>query len=143
MPKIIKVKKKDLKQVGQFEKAEWHKLDREHYGKPIVSYMDKKFHYAAREDGEVIGTIKGTYELGVVYISSLIVVEKRRGQGVGKALLAKVARRGKNLGCHKIFLFTGSDWRANKFYKSLGFRKTGQMRNFYHRRDFNIYEKDL
>lgn len=143
MPRILKVNKKDLKRVGKFEKAEWHKLDQEHYGKPIVRYMDKKFHYVAREDEEIIGTIKGTYELGVVYISSMIVAKKRRGQGVGKALLAKVERSGKKLGCHKIFLFTGKEWRANKFYLSLGFRKTGQMRNFYQKRDFNIYEKDL
>lgn len=106
MLKIIRLNKKDFKRVGQFGKTEWHKLDREHYGEPNISYIDKKFHYVAREDEEIIGTIKGTYELGVVYISSLIVAEKRRGQGVGKALLAKVARRGKNLGCHKCETFT-------------------------------------
>lgn len=143
MPMILKVNKKVLKRVGKFEKAEWHKLDQKHYGKPIVSYMDKDFHFMATDGEGIIGIIKGKFELGVVDVSSLIVAEKRREQGVGKALLAKAERSGKKLGCHKVYLFTGSDWRANKFYQSLGFRKTGQMQNFYHHRDFNIYEKDL
>jgi len=143
MSKIVKVNKKELRRVGRFEKAEWHKLDLEHYGEAMIEYMDNKFHLVVKENGKIIGTIKGTCELGVVYVSSLIVAEGRRGRGVGQALLGRAVKDGKKLGCHKVFLFTGASWRANEFYTHLGYKKTGQMLNFYHHHDFNIYEKDL
>ena len=143
MLKIAKVTRKDLRSVKRFDDKEWHRLDRKHYGRPLGEYMDNEFYFMATENGGIAGTIKGKYEMGVVFISALIVAEEKRRQAIGKKLLNKVGEHGKKLGCHKIYLFTGKNWKANEFYRSLGFAKTGELLKHYNKRDFYIYEKNI
>jgi len=55
-------------------------------------------------------------------VEYLVVDEKRRGQGVGKALMEYIIVRAKAAGCYKIMLT--SDKRrseAHEFYRALGF----------------------
>lgn len=120
---------------------EWHQLDVEHYDSTQDVYMDEKFHYKAVDSGNIVGVIKGTYELGVIYISSIMIAEDQRGKNIGEALLGKVENEGRKIGCHKTYLFTGDDWKANGFYASQGYRKTGYLKNHYLHKDFVIYEK--
>jgi predicted N-acetyltransferase YhbS len=143
MLKISKVTKKNLTEVKQFETKEWHKLDKEHYGAPQGEYMDKNFRFVATENGKIVGTISGECELGMIFIAVLIVAQKRYGQGIGQKLLDKAKKFGKRLGCHKIYLFTGKNWKANRFYKTLGFKKIAELPKHYLKHDFYIYEKGV
>jgi ribosomal protein S18 acetylase RimI-like enzyme len=119
---------------------EWHKVDVPHYGKPI-QWNEKKFRFKAVEDGTLIGTVDGKHASGVVYIDSLITIERVRGRGVGRMLVDKVEEFGRRLGAHRIWLITGKDWSENIFYKKIGFEIIGNLPDFHFHKDFVIYTK--
>ena len=136
MIKISKAAKKD----ALIE--EWHIVDNAHYGKRI-EWNEKKFRFKAVENGKLIGTIDGKHESGVVYIGTLIVVEKARGRGVGTMLIKKAEEFGKKFGAHRIWLITGNDWLENIFYKKLGFKLIGNLPDFHFHKDFVIYTRQI
>lgn len=138
MTKIVKVKAKETK---IFEEKEWHKIDIENYGRKIDEYIQKDFYFKAIENNKIVGTIKGKFEMGVIFVAELIVAEKYRGNKLGEKLIKKAIKFGKKYGAHKIYLYTGCGWRSNEFYKKIGFRKTGMLLNHFFNKDFNIYEK--
>jgi len=121
---------------------EWNRLNIPHYGKEIV-WTDKKFRYKAVEDGELVGTVSGKFESGVVYIAALITKEGVRGKGVGTMLIQKAEEFGKKLGAHKTWLVTGKNWPANAFYRKLGFELIGSLPDFYFHTDFVIYARSI
>lgn len=136
MVKIIKaLKKENLDE-------EWNRLNISHYGKEVM-WTDRKFRFKAVEDGELLGTVSGKFESGVVYIAALITKESARGKGVGTMLLQKAEEFGKKLGAHKTWLVTGKSWRANTFYKKLGFENIGSLPDFYFHTDFVIYARPI
>jgi ribosomal protein S18 acetylase RimI-like enzyme len=134
---MIKISKASAKDVLI---EEWHKVDIPHYGKPI-EWDEKKFRFKAVENGELIGTIDGKHESGVIYIASLITATKVRGRGVGTMLIKKAEEFGKKLGAHRTWLITGKNWSENAFYKKLGFELIGNLPDFYFHKDFVIYTR--
>lgn len=134
MIKILKALKKDSLE------AEWRHMDISHYGRKI-HWCEKKFRFKAVEKGKLVGYIDGEYQPGIVYVETLITVEKARGKGIGTKLINKAEGFGKKYGAHKVWLITGEDWSENKFYQKLGFRLIGNLPDFYFHKDFVIYEK--
>jgi len=134
---ITKATKKEIK---AFNDGEWHDIDIEHYGKP-VEWIKKEFVFKATEKGKIIGSVEGKFSAGVIYIGQLVVAKDKRRYGVGRQLMEKVEKFGKQLHAHKIFLFTKEEWVAGKFYKSLGYKKTGDLPKHYLKIDFVIYSK--
>ena len=53
-----------------------------------------------------------------------------------KVLEQKAVEITKKQNGHKLFLMTGKDWEAIKFYETLGFEKTGEINNHYFNGDF-------
>lgn len=141
--KITRTNARSLRRLHRFNKKEWHKLDKEHYGKEIARYVERPFRFHATRHGRILGVIKGSCDLGVVFIQSLIVGSSERRRGIGQALMARAEQFGKQLGCHKVFLFTGKDWQANSFYRKLGFKQVAVLQDHYHHKDFLVYEKPL
>lgn len=137
---MIKIEKGKVKEIDNFENPEWNKLDLPHYGRP-VQWQEKKFRFKAVENGIILGTISGKYESEVVYISTVIVSEKSRGKGIGEMLIKKVEELGKKMKAHKVWLNTGCDWEARKFYEKLGYKVEGELKNHYFNKDFVIYSK--
>ncbi|MFA4998534.1 MAG: GNAT family N-acetyltransferase [Candidatus Paceibacterota bacterium] len=137
---MINISKATEKEIRKFNKKAWHKADIEHYGSG-VRWVGKSFVFKAKENGKIMGSIKAKYEGGVIYVKNIIVDESERGRGIGRKLMEKVEREGKKLGGHKIYLFTMEKWGSSKFYKSLGFRKTADLRKHFLKRDFVIYSK--
>lgn len=50
-------------------------------------------------------------------------------------------RIGKKNNAHKIFLITGNNWNAAKFYESIGFKKEADLPNHHFHKDFVVYSK--
>lgn len=126
----------------QFEKDEWAKADKDHYG--VVGEWDKKhFFLEAKENGEVVGTLRLELTAGVAYIDSFIVAKDKRGKGIGKALVRRAEEIAREYRAHKIHLNTGKDWEARKVYEKLGYEKAGNFPDHYYHIDFIEMHKFL
>jgi ribosomal protein S18 acetylase RimI-like enzyme len=44
---------------------------------------------------------------------------------------------------HKVYLDTGKNWKAAKFYESLGYKKTGELPKHLEQQDYIEYSKFL
>jgi predicted N-acetyltransferase YhbS len=137
---MIKILKSTDKEVATFGKKEWAFVNVEHYGKNL-DYQQKDFVFKAIDNGELVGSIKFSHEAGVLTINYLIVAHDKRGLGIGKALTIEAEEQGKKLGAHKLYLVTGKDWEAEKFYKTLGYKPAGVLKNHNFHEDFVSYEK--
>jgi GNAT superfamily N-acetyltransferase len=93
----------------------------------------------AEEDGEVVGTTflailpgfaHGTRPFSV--IEYVVVDEKVRSKGVGRALMDECKRLAKEAGCYKIMLASSKQrTRAHKFYRDNGFQEDALSFRFY------------
>ena len=93
----------------------------------------------AEKDGKVVGTAflailpgfaHGTAPFGV--IEYVVVDEKLRSQGIGKALMEYCKAHAKEAGCYKIILTSDKRRdRAHKFYKTIGFEASAEGFRFY------------
>lgn len=139
---VINISKTTDKETQEFNKKAWRGGDIAHYGKP-VQWKEKNFKFKAEENGKIVGTIFGKFESGVIYITTFIVDKDARRKGIGRILIDKVVESGKKFGAHKIWLITGADWEANKFYQKLGFKKIADFPNHHFHHDFVVYSKPL
>jgi len=139
----ISILKKRSKSIGKFSKEEWPFADVIHYGRPDVNWNPKTFWVKATRGRETIGCLRLSTEGGIGEIPGLIVSHKHQRQGVGKALIDKAAEITKKEGGHKLYLLTGKDWEALKFYKALGFVECGELKDFYLHVDFVFLVKKI
>jgi GNAT superfamily N-acetyltransferase len=89
----------------------------------------------ARDGGEIVGlaalSFAWTLEHGgkSVWLDELYVVPERRGQGIGRALLARVIGEARALGCQAIDLeVEEAHRRAERLYEQEGFRRLARTR---------------
>lgn len=142
--KIVRMKTK-TKAMKKFGRAEWPKVHREHFGhEQDKKYWEKvKLCFCAKEGRRILGILDGYYRAGVMYISQLIVGHESRGRGVGRALMKKAEEIAEKNKVHKIYLYTGSGWRAIDFYEKLGYQKETRLKKHYEGRDFLVMSKFL
>ena len=79
----------------------------------------------------------------VCYIKEIIVAVKYRKKGIGKELVEKAEEIAKQHGAHISYLTTGVDWNERKFYETLGYVKTADLKNHYLGKDFIHLTKNL
>lgn len=125
-----------------FVKHEWKVADVTHFGKEI---QWKKNHQAiiAQDDEKIVGVLELTIQAGVMYIDELIVEGTKHGQGIGKTLMEKAEEIAQENKLHKIYLDTGENWSAVKFYEKLGYKKTAVLPKHYVGIDYFIFTKFL
>lgn len=139
----IKISKTTKGDIEKFDDSEWKKMDMEHYGRKNISWEKRHFVFKATKDRKIVGAITGNVEAGVIYVGTIIVFIKERGQGIGSLLISKAIEFGKIKGAHKIWLITGREWRENNFYQKLGFSKIADLPKHYLEHDFVIYSKPI
>jgi ribosomal protein S18 acetylase RimI-like enzyme len=86
--------------------------------------------YCAEAEGKVVGfcsaTISNNYwqEGYIAYISTIVVDEKHRNQGIGKLLTERVCEFARSKGCGSVELDSAFHRaEAHRFYENLGFEK--------------------
>ncbi len=137
---MVNIIKSSLEEIKDFNEKEWVFADQKYYGEGN-GWKEEEFVFKAEEYGQIVGSISGKFEEGVLYIGDLIVAKDKREKGIGKMLLEKAEEFGKNMGAHKSYLITGEDWDVRKFYEDLGYKNTGGFKNHFRHVNFVVYEK--
>lgn len=138
---MININPANHQEIESFLEDQWTTEDQHHYGD--VEWQDLPFVFKAEEDGQIVGTIMGRLQSGVVLIDDVIVDRNHRGHGIGKLLVKKVESFAIQNQAHKIWGYTGKGWPSVNFYQSLGYQVIGELPNHYHKTDFVIISKDL
>lgn len=93
------------------------------------------------QGGRLIGGAHAILNMGLVEVRGLWVDPARRGEGLGRSLLAALEREAAARGVTRVALDT-YDWQARGFYEKLGYRVFGTLRYPAGPRRFYM-EKDL
>ncbi len=139
---MLKIQKlqRSTEEIYSFQKHEWEISDTNDYGKAIDWRKEKRL-LKATENKEIAGVLEFTIQAGVMRIESLVVKNDKKRKGIGTALMSKAEEIAKSFKTHKIFLQTSKSDRTSKFYKSLGFLITGELRDHHAHQDYLIYSK--
>jgi ribosomal-protein-alanine N-acetyltransferase len=82
----------------------------------------------AEHNGTVVGYLAQTYAGAAVHVARLAVLPEYGGQGIGRRLLVAGLERARAAGAARVLLNTqGSNEPAQRLYRSLGFRRTGEQ----------------
>ena len=131
----ISVFTKKSKSMQDFDKIQWKKWDKVHFGKEIV-WKTVFYYLYAKEGRAIVGTMELKIEAGVGKVNTLVVHSESLRKGIGKVLMKEAEELTKKHNGHKLILTTGKDWEAVKFYKTLGFQEVGLLKDHFFHVDF-------
>lgn len=137
----ISLSKRKTPAIRKFEEAEWPMSDEQHYGTKDVDFKIHPYYLSATDGGDIVGAMEGKIQGGVCTINDLIVASSKRGQGIGKKMMAAIEKYAAENNAHKVRLITGDGWPAMKFYEKLGYKETGRRLNDMMHVDFIEYTK--
>ena len=90
----------------------------------------KRLVLSARDDKRrIVGGLTGDLYWNALYVELLWLEEDARGSGLGGRLMREAEKRARRAGKDLIFLNTYS-FQAPAFYRKLGFRSFGRIRNY-------------
>ncbi len=78
------------------------------------------FVFARNEDGAVVGGIRAACYWNTLHVELLWLSQSLRGQGAGRALLARAEAFARENGC-QIALVETTSWQARPFYEQCGY----------------------
>jgi len=87
-------------------------------------YREQAIFLVAEHDGEVVGFTCANHQTGLIW--ALFIDPAHEGHGHGRALLDAALERLKAAGHTQAWLTTGSDTRAERFYRRHGWRDMGR-----------------
>jgi GNAT superfamily N-acetyltransferase len=80
-------------------------------------------------EGATVAGLNGVSHWRWLYVRHVFVAPARRGQGLGRELMALAEREARGRGCVGIYLDTFSEGAAS-FYERLGFARCGRIEDF-------------
>jgi ribosomal protein S18 acetylase RimI-like enzyme len=119
--KIFELDNNTEEELNQFKKKEYPISDKENYGDTHPNFTPIKFTLVAKKNEEIIGFISCVVKAGITYIDCVLVSFDHRRGGIGRRLVSEAENKAKELGSHKIWLETGSNWTAKKLYEKIGY----------------------
>jgi len=125
----------------QFKAKVWPVADAEHYGYQQPDFQKKEFTLVAKENDEILGYVTVLIDSGVAQIEPLMVYP--RGMRIGSALIVSAEAKAKEMGVHKVWLETGSNWEAKKFYEKHGYITRTILPNHIGGHEFVLMDKTL
>jgi N-acetylglutamate synthase-like GNAT family acetyltransferase len=82
-----------------------------------------------RQGKEIVGGLAGATWMGWLFIDLLWISDKYRGKGHGRMLMKRAEAEALKRGVQNVFLNTFS-FQAPGFYKKLGYKEFGKLKNF-------------
>jgi GNAT superfamily N-acetyltransferase len=93
-----------------------------------VPHESHRFAFLLRDsDDELTAGVVGVLSWGWLFIEALWVDDALRGQGVGRALMARAESHALSQGCHAAWLDT---FQARDFYLALGYSPFGTLEDY-------------
>lgn len=137
--------KRSNKKLSEFKKREWEIIHPAHYGEKLDwNYWSvQKIRIKAEEKGKIVGGLSGHIMAGVFNIEELIVDHDKRGMGIGKVLMEEAEKFARKKRVHLMYLETGENWQALKFYEKLGYKKATLLKNYFSKKNFWLMLKYL
>lgn len=129
--------------LAEFKARVWPVTDAEHYGNQLPDFGSEEFVLAATHGERVVGYCKFHTDTGIGLIDSIVVDPAMRGAGVGSRLLQATEELLKQQGVHKVWLETGTAWKARNFYLKHGYTERAILPNHYGHQDFVLFDKML
>jgi len=140
---IRKLTEKDVTLLENLKSKVWPMADSEHYGENQPKFFKETFTLLAEENNVILGYITVIVDTGVAQIEPLMVSYDSQGRGIGALLLKEGEEKAHSLGAHKIWLETGADWKARKFYEKHGYKVRAILPHHTGDREFVLMDKIL
>lgn len=86
-----------------------------------VIWHEQLHDVVARANGEVIGALHARVAASLAQVESLYVLEAHRGQGIGRALLARLEETANYYNCHKVSVAVKNQSNAQRFLEACGY----------------------
>lgn len=129
--------------LAEFKARVWPVTDAEHYGNQLPDFGFEEHMLAATRGEHIVGYCKFRIDTGVGLIDSIIIDPTLRGEGVGSQLLQATEELLKQKRVHKVWLETGTTWKARNFYLQHGYTERAILPNHYGHQDFILFDKIL
>jgi len=82
-----------------------------------------------RQGKDVVGGLTGSTWMNWLYVELLWIADKYRGKGHGRSLMKKAEDEARKRGVKNVFLNSFS-FQAPGFYKKLGYKEFGKLKDF-------------
>jgi GNAT superfamily N-acetyltransferase len=92
------------------------------------------------EAGQLVAGLSASMSWTWLFVDGLWVADARRGQGIGRALLARAEAHARAHGCHAAWLDT---FQARGFYEKLGYAAFAELENYPHGQSRTFLRKEL
>jgi GNAT superfamily N-acetyltransferase len=100
------------------------------HNKQAVGKADyRRMALTLREGNQIVGALVGVTYWGWLFIEQLWVLQTLRHKGLGQSLIKKAESEARKRGVKSIYLHTFS-FQAPGFYKKLGYRQFGKLKDF-------------
>ncbi len=122
--KDFKIIELDMEQVSEIE-------DRlEAYDNQHITYrLDGRISLGIQENGELVAGVDACMSAyHILYVVTLFVDEKYRGNGLGRLLMSNLEEQAKKLGANMIRVDT-FDFQGKDFYEKIGYNRVGEYEN--------------
>ena len=96
---------------------------------------------SSKQTNDIVGVLLGVVSLdGVGIVNWLYVLPEYRKEGIARKMLSKVEKIFLQRGCHKLVVTSEI---ASDFYRKIGYKKEGLLKNHWWGKDFYIFSKVL
>ena len=138
------VQRTDLQRIYEIE-IESFKTPYSFFTLQTLFWFNKEYFYVAEIGGKIVGYIIGDVRNNRGHVVSIAVDSQYRGKGVGKCLMNVLIKKFKETSIKTIRLEVAvSNLIAQTFYKKMGFRAIGRIKNYYRNgEDAFLMEKRL
>jgi GNAT superfamily N-acetyltransferase len=140
-PPACRVVEAEHPEVREFLAAQWPLADRRLFG-TVLDWTSRPVVVEARAGPALVGVALGEAVAGMARLHDLLVVEARRGQGVGGRLVELFCRRAAELGAARCFLRCPDTAGHRRFYERHGFVLVARLPRYYHGHDFLEYLRE-